>query len=242
MHMYVVMAVMAIYFIPMSAIRNEWAYTAIKMYCRYVRWSAQRIVGLRSEIRGRVPAGEVLICAKHQSFFDILILCSILPKPRFVMKKELARTPIVAYFARKIECVSVDRGKKGAAIVQLKQGALAKKGQPGQLIIYPQGTRVAPKARKPYKVGSGVIYTLLEMTCVPVATNVGCFWPRKAIFRSPGLAVVEFLPAIEPGLAQEVFMQKMERLVESSSDRLIDEAENCHGPIQLPTRTKLHER
>jgi 1-acyl-sn-glycerol-3-phosphate acyltransferase len=35
---------------------------------------------------------------------------------------------------------------------------------------------------------------------VPVGTNVGLFWPKRGILRKPGLAVVEFLPRIEPGL------------------------------------------
>ena len=220
--MYLVMAIMAMFFIPLCMLISHTAFTAIRTYCNYVRWSAQLMVGLTSEIRGRIPTEEVLICAKHQSFFDILILCSVLPRPRFVMKKELSNTPIISYFARKIDCISVDRGKKSIAIDQLKKGVLEAGVPSGQLVIYPQGTRVPPGVKRPYKIGAGIVYTLLGLPCIPTATNVGNFWPRKAILRKPGFAIVEFLPAIEPGLASEEFLKRVESIIEQNSDRLIN--------------------
>ncbi|MEY4304522.1 MAG: hypothetical protein RIT52_697, partial [Pseudomonadota bacterium] len=95
---------------------------------------------------------------------------------------------------------------------------------PGQLIIYPQGTRVAPGVAKPYKVGTGLLYDQLGQPCVPVGTNVGVFWPKRGILRKPGVAVVEFLPRIEPGLPVPAFMAKLEQEVEASSNRLMAEA------------------
>ena len=95
---------------------------------------------------------------------------------------------------------------------------------PGQLIIYPQGTRVAPGVSKPYKVGTAVLYKETGQTCIPAATNVGVFWPRTGIYRKPGVAVVEFLPPIEQGLSQQDFMTQLEDVVETASDRLLEEA------------------
>ena len=96
--------------------------------------------------------------------------------------------------------------------------------EPGQLIIYPQGTRVAPGASKPYKVGTGLLYEQLAQPCFPVATNVGVFWPKRGILRKPGLAVVEFLPPVPPGLRVADFMAKLETEVEENSNRLMHEA------------------
>ena len=90
----------------------------------------------------------------------------------------------------------MDRGKRGAAIAKMKADVAAGAAEPGQLIIYPQGTRVAPGETLPYKVGTGLLYEQLGQPCYPVATNVGVFWPKRGILRKPGLAVVEFLPAI----------------------------------------------
>jgi 1-acyl-sn-glycerol-3-phosphate acyltransferase len=95
---------------------------------------------------------------------------------------------------------------------------------PGQLIIYPQGTRVAAGATRPYKVGVGVLYSQLGQDCVPAATNVGVFWPRHGLLRKPGLAVVEFLPRIPAGLSVEEFMERIEPEVEGASNRLMAEA------------------
>jgi 1-acyl-sn-glycerol-3-phosphate acyltransferase len=96
--------------------------------------------------------------------------------------------------------------------------------EPGQLIIYPQGTRVAPGVTKPYKVGTGLLYDQLGQPCYPVATNVGVFWPKRGILRKPGLAVVEFLPPIAPGLKVQDFMARLETDVETHSNRLMAEA------------------
>ena len=95
---------------------------------------------------------------------------------------------------------------------------------PGQLIIYAQGTRVAPGAQMPYKIGTAVLYEQMGVPCVPAATNVGVFWPKRGIYRKPGLAVVEFLPAIEQGLDRDSFMTRLEHDVESASNALMREA------------------
>lgn len=182
------------------------------------------MVGIRTEVRGEVPEGEVLIAAKHQSFLDIMMIFNALPAGKFIMKRELLWTPIIGLYAKRLGCVPVARGKRGAAIQKMVDDVEAGRSQPGQLIIYSQGTRVAPGDYKPYKVGSAVLYQQLAQTCVPVATNVGLFWPRRGILRKPGLAVVEFLPPIEAGLDKDTFMNELETVVESRSNALMQEA------------------
>lgn len=222
--MYAMMPVLALAFTLPALLDRSWAYAAVHIYCLWVRWTARWMLGLRSEIRGDVPVGEVLVCAKHQSFFDIILIISVLPRPRFVMKKELVRAPILGWYALRIGCIPVDRGRRGHAIRQMVEGVENNRAGPGQLIIYPQGTRVAPGDKRDYKIGPAILYTRLGLPCVPAATNVGVFWPRRGITRKPGLAVVEFLPAIPPGLEQQAFMARLEREIEGTSDRLMAEA------------------
>jgi 1-acyl-sn-glycerol-3-phosphate acyltransferase len=222
--MYLAMLVLAIWWTPRVLMRRDAAFDAVHAYCRYVRWSAAALVGLRSEVRGPVPAGEVLIAAKHQSFFDIILIVSAVPRPKFIMKKELLWAPILGWYALRIGCVPVDRGKRGQAIAQMVADVKAGAAQPGQLIIYPQGTRVAAGATRPYKVGTAVLYEQTGQDCVPAATNVGVFWPRHGILRQPGLAVVEFLPVIGRGLPQAEFMARIEAEIEGASNRLMAEA------------------
>lgn len=222
--MYLAMAVYALWWTPFVLFRRDAAFDAVHAYCRWVRASAAVLVGLRSEIRGEVPGDEVLIAAKHQSFFDIILIVSALPRPKFIMKKELLRAPIVGWYGKRIGCVPVDRGRRGEALKQMVADVRSGLAAPGQLIIYPQGTRVAAGATKPYKVGVGVLYSQIGQDCVPAATNVGVFWPRHGLLRKPGLAVVEFLPRIPAGLTVEEFMARIEPEVEGASDRLMAEA------------------
>ncbi len=229
LQMYAAMPLMAIFFTPLAVLSRDWAVRAVRSYCRYVRWSAAWMVGLRSEVRGEVPTDEVIVAAKHQSFFDIIIIVSACPRPKFIMKKQLKWAPILGWYAMRIGCVPVDRGKRAQAIAQMKEGVRRNLHDPGQLIIYPQGTRVAAGAYRPYKIGTAVLYEELEEDCVPAATNVGVFWPRHGIYRKPGLAVVEFLPRIPAGKPRERFMVELEEAIERNSDRLMAEA-GFHRP------------
>ena len=222
--MYLAMLVLAIVFTPFAIFSRNAAYRAMFSYCRWVRFTARWMVGLRSEIRGEVPTFEAVVAAKHQSFFDILMIFGALPRPKFIMKRELIYAPILGQYALKIGCIPVDRGKRGQAIAQMKADVAAGAADPGQIIIYPQGTRVAPGAYRPYKVGTGLLYEQLEQPCVPAATNVGLFWPKRSWLRKPGLAVVEFLPPIPPGMPIAGFMAALESAVETASNRLMAEA------------------
>jgi 1-acyl-sn-glycerol-3-phosphate acyltransferase len=222
--MYVAMAVIGLVLFPWALVSARGAQVGSKAFCLWVRWSAGWMVGLRTEIRGTPPTGAVMIAAKHQSFFDIILIFGAVPAGKFIMKRELLWTPILGQYALRIGCIPVNRGKRGAAIKKMVDDVGRGAMRPGQLIIYPQGTRVAPGVQVPYKIGTGAIYAALGQDCVPVATNVGVFWPRHGILRKPGLAVIEFLPPIKAGLARGDFMARIESEIEGASDALMSEA------------------
>lgn len=222
--MYLAMAVVAVAFAPFALFSRKAAVTACHVYCQWVIWSLRVLCGLKTEVRGTPPTDEVMIAAKHQSFLDIIAIYNAVPRGKFIMKRELLWTPFLGQYALRIGCVPVNRGKRGAAIAKMKADVHAGTAFPGQLIIYPQGTRVAPGVARPYKVGTGLLYDQLGQPCVPVGTNVGVFWPKRGILRKPGVAVVEFLPRIEPGLPLPAFMAKLEAEVEASSNQLLVEA------------------
>ena len=221
---YGMMVVVAGVHLPWALVDRRGAFSAVHVWTRWVRWTARWMINLRSEVRGEVPLGEVMIAAKHQSFFDIIMICSVLPRPKFIMKKQLAWAPVLGWYAKRIGCVPVDRGRRGAAIRAMVDAAKAGGQEPGQLIIFPQGTRVAPEAKLPYKVGVAVLYQELGVPVVPVACNVGVFWPRQAVYRKPGVAIIEFLPAIAPGQPMRALLQQVEAQVEAHSEALMAEA------------------
>ncbi|WP_298914612.1 lysophospholipid acyltransferase family protein [uncultured Roseobacter sp.] len=222
--MYISMPVVGLLFAPWAMFSRKGAYAACKTYSRYVFWTASWMVGLRCEVRGTVPQGEALIAAKHQSFLDIMMIFTALPAAKFIMKKEILMTPVIGQYARRLGCVAVDRGKRGAAIEKMVADVNAGRAEPGQLIIYSQGTRVPPGKKMPYKVGTAVLYEQLNQPCVPVATNVGVLWPKRGMLRKPGVAVVEFMPQIAPGMERNAFMKELETSVEDRSDALMVEA------------------
>jgi 1-acyl-sn-glycerol-3-phosphate acyltransferase len=188
-------------------------------------WTARWLIGLRSEVRGHVPDGEVLVAAKHQSFLDIIMIFHALPRAKFIMKREILWTPVIGQYTKRMQMIAVDRGKRGKAIAKMLSDVDAGRIEPGQIVIYPQGTRVAPGTHKPYKVGTAVLYDQLGQPCVPVATNAGHFWPRRGLYRRPGLAVVEFLDPIAPGMSKEAFISALEEKIETASDALLRETD-----------------
>ncbi len=214
----------AILFFPLAIFSREWAYRACHAWCALVIQTARRMVDLKVEIRGDPPAGDALVAAKHQSFFDIIVIFHSVHRARFIMKRELLFAPVLGQYALRIGCIPVVRGRRGDAVRKMQREVGRKGSDMGQLIIYPQGTRVAPGAWKPYKVGTGVLYEQLGKPCVPVATNVGFFWPKRDVLRRPGTAVVEFLDPIPPGLSVAEFMEALEERVEAGSDALLEEA------------------
>ena len=193
-------------------------------YSRWVEFSAKWLIGLRFEVRGEPPTYEAIVAAKHQSFLDVLMIYNAIPRGKFIFKDILKYAPVLGQFGLRIGCIPVKRGNRGAAIKKMLADVKSGKALPGQLIIYSQGTRIGVGVKAPYKIGTGALYKDMGQPCVPVATNAGVFWPKRGIYRKPGLAVVDFLPAIPPGMPVQDFMKKLETDVEARSDALAAEA------------------
>ena len=222
--MYLAMIVLALVFALPALVWRGASFFWMQSFCRWTRFTAAILIGLRTEVRGEVPTGACIVASKHQAFLDSITLLSVLDAARFIMKKELTWIPVIGWHAVRMGCIPVDRGKRGKAISKMMADVKSGQAKPGQLIIYPQGTRVPPGETLPYKMGTALLYSQLGQDCIPVATNVGVFWPRKGLAYKPGLAVIEFLPAIKPGLSNAAFMAELESRIESASNRLMAEA------------------
>ncbi len=216
--------VIALAYAPWAARSTAAAFAGAHAWSRFVRRTARVLVGIETEVRGTPPTGEVLIAAKHQSFLDIALIHGAVPRGKFIMKAELTRAPGLGWYAKRMGCIPVDRGARGAAVRTMLVDVAAGRAEPGQIIIYGQGTRVAPGAHRPYKKGTAALYRELGQPCVPVACNVGLFWPKSGFMFRPGRAVVEFLEPIPPGLSNEEYMARLEEVIETASNRLMAEA------------------
>ena len=222
--MYVAMLVVGILYLPAAIISPKGAIAGCHAYCVWIRWTASWMIGLKCEIRGTPPQDEVMVTAKHQSFLDVLMIYGTIPRGKFIMKAILKYAPIIGQFGLRIGCIPVDRGKRGQAVKKMLEDVKNGHALPGQLIIYPQGTRIAPGVKAPYKIGTGALYREMNQPVVPVATNVGVYWPKRGVLRKQGTAVFEFLPRIEPGLQVNEFMAQLEDAIETASDKLNKEA------------------
>ncbi len=216
---YVTMAIGGVIFFPAAAASPRAARWCAKLWLRLIFFALRVIGGVRTEIRGPVPRGRVVIAAKHQSMLDVFMIVHALPEGRFVMKRELVRAPVFGWYSMRMGAVPVDRGGGQAALRAMVDGVMASARNGGQIVIYPQGTRVPPGRTAPYKVGVHALYEASGLPCIPAATNSARFWP-KGIALHPGVAVVEFLPEIPAGMARGSFMARIEADIEAASARL----------------------
>jgi 1-acyl-sn-glycerol-3-phosphate acyltransferase len=198
-----------------------------ELWGRVSVWLLRAVCGTKVELRGleNLPQGALIVAAKHQSTWETFALLKLFDDFTFIVKRELMWIPIFGWCMWKGGMIAVDRGARSQALTDMTERAKAEVGRGRQLIIFPEGTRRAPGAEPRYKFGVAHLYGELSVPCVPVALNSGLFWPRRAFRRLPGTIVAEFLPPIEPGLAKEAFLQRLQGDIETATARLIAEGE-----------------
>jgi 1-acyl-sn-glycerol-3-phosphate acyltransferase len=208
---------------PIILMPRAWMVGAMAFWAKGVMALLRWLAAIDYEMRGRehIPEGACIVAAKHQSAWDTIVFHFAVPDPAVVMKRELMSIPIYGWLARRVGMIPVDREGGGAAlkamIVAARRAAAA--GRP--IVIFPQGTRVAPGKQAPYLPGVAALYRDLKLPVVPVAVNSGCFWPRRSFTRRPGLIVLEFLPPIGPGLSRDDFTHELEQRIETASNKLL---------------------
>jgi len=183
------------------------------------------ICGLRHEIRGlaNLPPGPCMIAAKHQSAWDTLIFPLLVNGPGYIYKRELRWIPLFGWYLTRAGCIPIDRRGGPTALRRMIEHARRSLAQGRAIIIFPEGTRIAPGGRHPYHPGVVALYGQLAVPVVPVALNSGLYWSRRAFAKRPGRIVLEILPPIAPGLPRREFAAELERRIEDASDRLFAE-------------------
>lgn len=217
------MGVMGVVGAPFVLWSRDACYFWMRRYARLTCAILRVTHGIRCEVRGTAPDRPVVVAAKHQSILDVLMLFDALPRAKFVMKRSLLWMPVFGLYTWRIGSVPIDRSARGQGGKVLKSMGEQSHEQ-GQVVIYPQGTRVPPGQHKPYKVGAGVLYEKFGKPCIPAATNAGVFWPKRGFYRKPGTVVMHYMPAIPPGLTLKQFMRQMEDTIETESNALMREA------------------
>jgi len=215
---------------------RRWAMAGLKLHGQTCVALLKFICGTSLEVRGaeNVPPGACLIVSKHQSAWDTFALIPLFDDPAIVLKDELKWIPVYGWFCVKFEHILVKREKASVALKALIRDAKDRIADGRQILIFPEGTRTAPGAAPDYKPGYIALYEALGVPAVPLALNSGVYWPRRSFWRYPGTIVIEFLPAMPPGLPRAAFRGQVEAALETACGRLHDEARSqSHG--SLPT-------
>lgn len=219
---YVCSAIAAIAMIPMLLMPRRRMVAAVRIWAKSVIWALDLFCDVKLEIRGRerVPAGAALLAAKHQCLLDTIVPLALMPDSCVVMKQELISIPFYGWYSLKMGMIVVDREGAAKTMRKLLSDARQRLAEGRQLLIFPEGHRMAPGAAPDYKPGVAALYGL-GVACVPVATNSGVHWPAHGFLRYPGTIVVEFLEPIAPGLRRPAFMKVLEERIETASNALL---------------------
>ena len=175
------------------------------------------IKGKENIINGK----KFFIAASHQSMFETFFLQTIFNSPVFILKKELLMIPIFGWYLKKIGSISIKRNKISKENLGFFDDISKQVNSSDRpLIIFPQGTRLLPEERSPFKKGTSRIYDQLRISCQPVAINSGYTWPKNGIKKINKTITVSILKPIEPGINKEIFLKKLENNIYSELDIL----------------------
>lgn len=196
----------------------------VRGWARLMLWLLRVVCGIGLHVTGRehLPAGPVVVAAKHQSAYDTVVWLALLPEPAYVLKKELLRIPAWGRLAQHFGCVAVDRKGGATALKRMvrEAGALLASGH--QIVIFPEGTRTLPGQRISYQPGVVALAAASGAPVVPVGTDSGLRWGRGALSRKlPGPITVAILPPLPPGLKRLPLMDALEQAIETETDRLV---------------------
>lgn len=195
---------------------------AMRIWARTMLGALRWLAGIDWELRGdaRALSSPGVLAVKHQSAWDTIVFLAAAADPAYVLKKELLLIPVYGWLIRKADMIVVDRSKGGSAIRSMAKGGARALAQGRQIVIFPQGTRVAPGAAAPYHPGVAALYQQTGVAVTPVALNSGLHWGRRSFVKRPGRIVIEILPPIAPGLDRKAFMETLETAIEGASARL----------------------
>ena len=195
----------------------------VHLWLRQVAWIERHIGGITMRVVGaeNIPDGACIIAAKHQSAWETFKLHLLFGDPAIVLKKELLNIPIWGWYLRRSGMIPIDRAAGVQALSGMMQAAHRAAEAGRKIVIFPQGTRVAIGATRPYKSGVTALYRELNLPIVPMALNSGLLWGKNSFTKKPGVITVEFLPPIPAGLPREVVSERLKTELESATERLV---------------------
>ena len=209
-----VFALIALLTFPLPALTR---YRIISIWTHWVMWAARVICGIRYRVIGRenIPAEPCIILSKHQSAWETLAFQQIFPPQVWVLKRELLRVPFFGWGLAMLSPIAIDRSLRRAALQQLVEQGVQRLAAGFCIVIFPEGTRIAPGSRGKYRPGGARLAVQTGTTVSPVAHNAGTCWGRNAFLKRPGLITVSIGAPIRPdGIDAETLAARVENWIE----------------------------
>jgi len=216
--------IISLIFLPAFFLPQKIVLVGGKLMGYWTSFCLKVFLSIKIVIKGKeniINNEKFFIASSHQSMFETFYLQTIFNSPVFILKKELLLIPIFGWYLKKIGSISIKRNKitkDNLGFFEDISKTINNSKRP--LIIFPQGTRVLPDQRIPFKKGASRIYEELKITCQPVAINSGFVWPKKGSKNSHRTITVSILKPIAAGLTKEEFIKSLENIIYKELDLL----------------------
>lgn len=146
-----------------------------------------------------IPSGPAIIMCKHQSAWETLILQKIFPPQCWILKRELLWIPVYGWGLATLKPIAIDRNSAIKSLREIVKQGNKRLAEGIWIVVFPEGTRVAPGQKKNYLPGGGMLAEKTGYPIVPIAHNAGYFWPRNSFLKKPGTIKMVIGPVIQPG-------------------------------------------
>jgi len=183
------------------------------LWARLIVGGARVICGIRLEVSGRewLPTGgPALIASLHQSAYDTMVWLTLLPRCCYVQKRELASIPLFGLLSRKAGMIAVDRAAGVQSLRHLLREADRAVREARQIVIFPEGTRGAPDQPLALQPGVAALAARTGLPVIPVVTDSGLCWGRRAFHKHPGIIHIQIHQPIEAGTSRETLMRTLD--------------------------------
>ena len=213
-------AVIAILTFPLPAMLR---YRIISGWAHMTLWWLRLSCGIRHRVSGteHIPATPTIILAKHQSAWETIAFQLIFPPQVWVLKRELLWIPFFGWGLAMTSPIAIDRSSGREALKQLVAQGRNRLQQGFWVVVFPEGTRIAPGEKGKYHIGGAWLATHTQTTVIPVAHNAGEFWGKNSFLKKPGIIDVRIGPTIETaGMKPEELNRRVEAWIEQEMPRL----------------------
>ena len=215
-----VFSVIALLTFPFSRLTR---YSIISTWSRLITRAAAVICGVHYRVIGaeNIPREPCVILSKHQSAWETLAWQTIFPPQVWVMKRELLWIPFFGWGLAMLSPIAINRGSGSKALRQMAEQGLERLKVGFYIVIFPEGTRVAPGQRAAYHPGGAWLTVKTGALALPVAHNAGECWRKNAFIKHPGLITVSIGKPISPeGLSAAALNQRIEDWIEAEMPKL----------------------